>query len=256
MALRPSIHECYNDKMVDRIVDIASDPLQYDRNELRWMHEGSKSSPNRRIFLEYLQPVLRGSEGKNVLDIGCGLGWLCNEALEHGGRATGIDPSAKNIQAARKLYPTISYLQTSLQDYIAEEQFDLALLIMVETFMDLDAAFQKIFQLLRPGGLFVTIVSDFDRSTTSHQDYYPEIEKLGAQEAAIRIDSGKRFGVLCDIIRTVDLYERTAQNTDFSLESHKAILPKQWHPRYESNKGKPLFHLLQFRKPDRRRNIV
>lgn len=230
------------------IADIAADPLQYDSNELIWETEGRKNSPNRRMFLLYLQPLLSSIPGKRVIDIGCGQGWLCDEIKQNGGDPLGLDPSTKNIQTARTLYPNIVFINKSLQEYIPKKLFDIAFMVMVETFLDIEKEFKRVAKMLKKDGTFIIIVSDFERSTHIHRDYNLEIESIGPEEVAIKINSGSRFGTLCDIIRTIKKYKQAANNAGFTIQRHTPILPPTWHPRHKTHKNKVLFHLLEFKR--------
>ena len=50
-----------------------------------------------------LQKMLPDFAGKRVLDLGCGFGWHCAYAIEHGAtRVTGIDISEKMLEEAQK----------------------------------------------------------------------------------------------------------------------------------------------------------
>lgn len=54
-----------------------------------------------------LQKMLPDFAGKRVLDLGCGFGWHCAYAIEHGAtHATGIDISEKMLEEARKRNPS------------------------------------------------------------------------------------------------------------------------------------------------------
>ena len=51
-----------------------------------------------------LEPLLPDFAGKNVLDLGCGLGWHAAYAIEHGAaHVTGIDISEKMLEKARQI---------------------------------------------------------------------------------------------------------------------------------------------------------
>lgn len=217
--------------MAERIADIAADPFQYDRKELYWETEGSKESPNRRLFLASLQPTLATVKGKKVVEIGCGQGWLGDEVKRHGGSVVGVEPSVINAQRARNTYPSLPLVRSSLQEFATVNGgFDMALMVMVENFRDLNGMFEKVANLLNTDGQLVSIVSDYERSIQPEGDYLPEIQMVGLNEAAIRIDSGKRFGVLCDIVRPIDRYEKAAREAGFSLQTPVPILPTEDHP--------------------------
>ena len=52
---------------------------------------------------ESLEPLLPDFAGKRVLDLGCGYGWHCIYAAEHGAAAvTGVDLSEKMLAVARE----------------------------------------------------------------------------------------------------------------------------------------------------------
>ena len=51
---------------------------------------------------EDLQKILPSFSGKTVLDLGCGYGWHCIYAAEHGAaHVTGVDLSEKMLEVAR-----------------------------------------------------------------------------------------------------------------------------------------------------------
>lgn len=240
----PEIHQPFMP-----IASTASDPLQYDRDDLIWTAEGRKDNFNRQLYLEALRPTLREIGGKRVLEIGCGQGWLCDEIVRHGGEAVGIEPSAKNIQASRDKYPKLRVEHTSLEGFRTDERFDTATAIMVlEHFLDLEEAMRKIAVLLESSGRFIAIVGDFDKFTVGRKHRPMETEPLARGEVATRVDYGERVGILCDIVRTIDRYDEIATRAGLTLSNQTPLLPKPGHPRYETHKGKPLFHLLEFAK--------
>jgi len=63
--------------------------------------------------------------GARALDIGCGAGRWARFLSEHGYQTVGIDLQPALIEAARRRYPNIDFLRTSVQEYFSEEPFDL-----------------------------------------------------------------------------------------------------------------------------------
>jgi 2-polyprenyl-3-methyl-5-hydroxy-6-metoxy-1,4-benzoquinol methylase len=230
-----------------RIVQTALNPLQYDSSDVHWETEGSLHSPNRRLFLEYLRPPLSEVAGKRVIDIGCGQGWLSTEVIRSGGRPLGIDPSVRCLSTARFLNPDLELRQESLQSFHTIERFDTAFMIMVENFLEVRTIFTKVRQLLQPGGQFILIVADFERSIKG-LDHKVEYEVVSEDAVALRVECPDRFGVLCDIHHPLASYIQVAGDTGFNSYQHTNIMPRSWHPRYAAYKGKPLFHLLEFTK--------
>jgi 2-polyprenyl-3-methyl-5-hydroxy-6-metoxy-1,4-benzoquinol methylase len=229
------------------IIKTATDPHQYDSPEVLWTQEGSATSPNRRLFLEYLRPAIGEMPGKRVLDVGCGLGWLSHEIAQSGGRPLGIDPSMRCLSGARQAFPDLTFQQAALQDFQPETRFDAAFMIMVDNFMDATDVFDGVRRHLHPDGQFIMVTADFEHSLSGH-NHRLEYEVINEDAVAIRLENKDRFGVLCDIVHPVHAYLRSAAESGFTLYQHTTIIPRRWHPRYDTHQGKALFHLLEFTK--------
>ena len=82
-----------------------------------------------------LKAVLPDFQGKRVLDLGCGFGWHCRYAIEHGAlSAVGIDLSEKMIKEAKKrnAFPQIEYRCMAIEDFDFEpETYDIVLLSLI-----------------------------------------------------------------------------------------------------------------------------
>lgn len=94
----------------------------------------------------------------DILDIGCGAGFLSNVLAQHGHRVTGVDLSAKSLEIAmqKDLTKTVRYLQC---DAFAlpypEKSFDvICAMDFLEHIEKPEAIVQSVARLLRPGGLF------------------------------------------------------------------------------------------------------
>lgn len=107
-----------------------------------------------------LRRMLPAFEGKRVLDLGCGFGWHCAYAVEHGASSVvGIDISHKMIEGARERNPSplIEYLTMPIEDYgYPEGAFDIVVSSLafhyLEDFGDICA---KVRRTLSAGGSFV-----------------------------------------------------------------------------------------------------
>ena len=77
---------------------------------------------------EDLQKLLPDFAGKQVLDLGCGYGWHCAYAAEHGAaHVTGVDLSEKMLGVARQKasFPQVEYLHAAIEDVdFPPESFD------------------------------------------------------------------------------------------------------------------------------------
>ena len=78
-----------------------------------------------------LEQMLPDFRGKRVLDLGCGYGWHCEYAAQHGAQqVTGIDLSERMLQVARRQHaaPQIRYLRQAIEDTaFADGSFDVVL---------------------------------------------------------------------------------------------------------------------------------
>ena len=100
---------------------------------------------------------------KVVLDIGCGSGTQCDDIAQNVKQVTGIDISGKLLaiaeqrKAERKL-DNVEFIQTSLFDErFASSSFDVVMAFYVlHFFVDIDAVFKRIHDLLKPDGLFIS----------------------------------------------------------------------------------------------------
>ena len=78
-----------------------------------------------------LKKMLPDFKGKRVLDLGCGFGWHCQYAIEHGAEhALGIDISEKMLEEARKRNnsPRIEYKHMAIEDFdYSPESYDVVI---------------------------------------------------------------------------------------------------------------------------------
>ena len=92
-----------------------------------------------------LQKMLPNFAGKRVLDLGCGFGWHCIYAIEHGAtHVTGIDISEKMLEEARKrnLSPLIGYQCMAIEDFdFQPDSYDIVISSLafhyLESFIDI-----------------------------------------------------------------------------------------------------------------------
>ena len=129
-----------------------------------------------------LLPDLRD---KRVLDLGCGFGWHCHYAQEHGARTViGIDLSEKMLERARTTThsPGIEYHRCAIEDIdFPANQFDVVIsslaLHYVESF---DQVCQRVFHCLTQKGVFVFSVEHPIFTALPAQSWYhgPNGERL------------------------------------------------------------------------------
>ena len=88
-----------------------------------------------------LQKILPDFQGKRVLDLGCGFGWHCQYAIEHGAvHALGIDLSHKMLEEATKRNnsPRIEYKCMAIEDFdYTPESYDIVISSLTFHYLEL-----------------------------------------------------------------------------------------------------------------------
>lgn len=124
-----------------------------------------------------LQKMLPDFTGKRVLDLGCGFGWHCIYAVEHGATfITGIDISEKMLEEARKRNssPLIEYKCMAIEDYdFQPNMFDIIISSLTFHYLEsFDNICRKINTTLTLGGSFVFSVEHPIFTAYGNQDWY------------------------------------------------------------------------------------
>jgi 2-polyprenyl-3-methyl-5-hydroxy-6-metoxy-1,4-benzoquinol methylase len=106
---------------------------------------------------EILLEWLRGRGRLRVLNAGCGSGELSLLLAAEGHKVVGIDPEPKYIQLAQKRaadrFPHCKFIVSSIEDYSGASEFDVIVSTdVLEHIEDDRAAFNRLAQLVRPGG--------------------------------------------------------------------------------------------------------
>lgn len=107
-----------------------------------------------------LAPMFPSLAGKKVLDLGCGYGWHCKYAADHGAaEVLGLDSSEKMIRQARlqNSADAIRYEVQGLEEYsYPSQEWDCVISNLVLHYIaDLDSVFHCIHRTLKPGGVFL-----------------------------------------------------------------------------------------------------
>lgn len=102
--------------------------------------------------------LLGDVQGKGILDLGCGQGWLTKELSDRGANVAGVDGSSVLIDRARSLYPEQSFqvfdLVKGLPDF--GSKFDIVVSHMVAMDLpEIDLLFSDVARALKPGGTFL-----------------------------------------------------------------------------------------------------
>lgn len=123
-----------------------------------------------------LKKLLPDFTGKRVLDIGCGFGWHCVYAAEHGAvDVIGTDISAKMLAVAKEktTCPNVHYRQVAMEDLdFAADSFDVVVSSLAFHYTpDFAAMCQKVNDWLAAGGRFVFSVEHPVFTAEGSQDW-------------------------------------------------------------------------------------
>lgn len=113
----------------------------------------------------YIDKFLESLNGKEILDIGCGLGNLTNYMNEHGFNVIGIDLSDEMLKIAKSKYKHITFKKMDMREINIDKQFDgISLLYSLFhlTKMEVEIVLPKYYNLLKENGKMLVILQDGD----------------------------------------------------------------------------------------------
>ncbi len=123
-----------------------------------------------------LEKLLPDFKDKRVLDLGCGFGWHCQYAIEHGANTvTGVDISGNMLTIAReKTASEINYIQTPIEDITFDpNSFDVVISSLALHYIkSFELIVEKVSGCLVPDGDFVFSVEHPSFTAYGSQDWY------------------------------------------------------------------------------------
>lgn len=131
---------------------------QYTTND---GHADPTQNPMYRQIEALLWESLGDLNGKHVLDLGCGHGWLSHLMREAGAHVLGVDGSDKLLAHARSRYPDIEFVQADLALGIPSQgqKFDRIVSTMVlMDIPDLGPLFRAVSKRLASTGRFIFVI--------------------------------------------------------------------------------------------------
>ena len=126
---------------------------------------------------ETLKALLPDFQGQRLLDLGCGYGWHCIYAMEHGAvSAVGVDISGKMLEVAREKTEDsrVRYVECAMEDIdFPDESFDVVLSSLAFHYVEsFSQVVDKVRDSLAPGGYFVFSVEHPVFTAYGSQDWY------------------------------------------------------------------------------------
>ena len=124
---------------------------------------GDDGDANRRLNSDPVLWDFAGEvEGRDVLDAGCGTGYLSRKLVERGARVVGVDLSKEMIEIARARGPEIDFRVDSVTALCSVDDREFDLVVANYVLMDvphLQDAVDAIHRVLREGGRAVVVFS-------------------------------------------------------------------------------------------------
>lgn len=124
-----------------------------------------------------LEKLLPDFNHKRVLDLGCGYGWHCIYAAEHGAEhVVGLDLSEKMLEVAKSKTTSkqVQYLRESIEDFeFEDESFDVVLSSLAFHYVkDFETLAKKINKVLRKDGILIFSAEHPVFTAEGKQDWY------------------------------------------------------------------------------------
>lgn len=124
--------------------------------------------------------------GTRVLEIGIGTGQATTPFLEHGCNVTAIDPGdelALFVSNKYAEYANFSAIQTSFEDFIADESYDLIYSATAFHWVDPNIGLPKAQSMLQPGGVIALFWNHPEPQDPVHAAMQPAYERYRPHDA-------------------------------------------------------------------------
>ena len=203
-----------------------------------------------------LEPMFPELNGKSVLDLGCGYGWHCKYAAEHGATSVlGIDQSTRMIEEAtrRNTGKCIEYQVCDLLNFsYPEGAYDLVVSNLVLHYVEsLEEIYHLVHRTLKPGGIFLFNIEHPTFTAGLHQQFTAD----GAWPVTDYYYPGERTTVFLG--NEVKKYHHTLTQilngllkTGFVIEVvEEAMPPEQWRDQMPEEMKRPMMLLVKAKKP-------
>lgn len=212
---------------------------------------------------QILKNMLPSFFGKKVLDLGCGFGWHCCYAAEHGAEAViGVDISKKMLEIAREknIYENITFINNSIENISFESNyFDVILSSLALHYVaQFDEIVKKIYTWIKKNGIFVFSVEHPIFTSEGKQDWhYDEQGKIlhwpvdnyffeGPREATFLGEKMTKYH------RTLTNYLKTLLKYGFNIVdiNEPKVTPEllKKHPDWKNELRRPMMLLISVKK--------
>jgi len=209
--------------------------LNWKKGPDGYHHERSDAECNiderRMIKAKYswVTHLLKNTEFKKVIDIGCGLGFGTNLLHKAGYEVIGLDYSKQAIDIASKRYPEIEFLTCLITEYYPDYRFDVGVAMdVLEHFENYVEALKRMITITKDEGLlFFSTPNRRSETTNPHhvkEFNYREIKTLFPGST---ITGFRHKYVSGRLLKLVTKDEEKAISLGFKLDQ---LPPFSWYP--------------------------
>ena len=146
--------------------------------------------------------ILEMVEGNDVLDVGCGAGFLSEKLVKRGCNVIAIDSDKKAVEIAKK--KGITGFTADITRWQTDKKFDCIIATdVLEHIDDDEAVIKKIYSMLKPGGCFVLNVPSYKflfgahDVSLGHKRRYSDAELKAKLEAVgFKIEQQRHWNLL------------------------------------------------------------
>lgn len=159
-----------------------------------------------------------------IIDVGCGIGYLTNSVSKWGYRVMGIDVSTKSIEYASSKFKHINFVNTSIEKFsqVSKEEFDICIANMVlHNVFDLEKTIAAINMTLKIGGIAIVTIPNPD--VWIYKDkldlrLIENLQKESIYKASFKIRSGNKHpSPFTYFHRAIDRYNAKIIDAGFKI---------------------------------------
>jgi SAM-dependent methyltransferase len=206
-----------------------------------------------------LKKLLPDFNGRRVLDLGCGYGWHCRYAAEHGAASVlGLDLSTKMLEKARSFTndPRIRYQNAAIENLeFSPESFDVVLSsLAIHYISNFRGLSQNVRRMLSSHGIFVFSVEhpiftaygsqDWIYDSTGNKIHWP-VDNYFIEGKRTTIFLGKE---IIKYHRTLDSYINGLLDNGFSVTGFVEPTPREkmlaQNPEWREELRRPMMLII------------
>lgn len=162
--------------------------------------------------------MLNPREGERILDLGCGTGELSSKVAQAGADVTGLDASGAMIEAARRNYPDLTFIEDDAISHDPDESYDAIFSNAVLHWITRqDSLLSSVRSMLRPGGRFVVEMAREGNINRIRNELFRALNEAGYPPETLdpwffpsAESYGKRLTERGFSLRTMDRFEHSA----------------------------------------------